>query len=317
MITARSAALALLCGPVVSLAAQDEGIGSLRPNVVRVEGVAAAGFGFIVGLEHRGLLIATAWHTVRQDADSTPTICFLPEMAGCVRGEVIYVDDPVDATSRGLDLAVIRVAYPEGLRWRPDVEGALPRPDAAVSFIGRGGDWYIPSVTGRAADLDITTGLLRYRGLPVAAGVSGAPVIADDGIVAMHVSSDGEFGRGVPIADIAHRLRERMRARWALVPPDRCMDRGRGTSEFLGITVKVYFPWNRLDRALPAIARLHCLGVAPRAVPVWELGELEAEGVRYPSGGLRMARMLQGALADIAPLDARRGSGAGVEVWIR
>lgn len=309
------AAVALLLGgSVAPLLAQDPGATALRANTVRVQGRATAGFGFIVGIGARKLLIATAWHTVTEEADSTPTICFIPEAATCSRGRVVYVDDPVDAVDPGLDLAIIEVAYPDGLRWRPDVEGSSPASGAPVAFIGRGGDWYVPPVPGKSAGLDATTRLLRYRDLPVAQGVSGALIVSHSAVVAMHVSSDGAFGQGVPIAAIKHRVRERMRASWSLTPPATC---GTTRDDALsGVEIVVHVPWRRIAQALPVVAALRCTGADLLLSPAWDGTPLQPEGVVYPRGELRTARIIQAAIADALALDARLGSADKVEVWV-
>lgn len=306
--------LVLALGPGL-LAGQQPDAESLRANVVRVTGVSGSGFGFIVGLEDHAFLIATPWHVVTADADSTPTVCFLPSAGGCRRGRVVYLDDPVDAVDRGLDLAVVRVGYPDGIVWRPDVFGPPPQAGKPVLFIGRSGDWYIPPRPGTITGTDPATGLLQYRDLPVAAGVSGAPIIVAGAIVAMHVSSNGTVGQGIPIDQIVRRIRERMRAISALVAPASCDSKARTEDDLEGESLRVHFAWNRPERALDAIARIRCLHVTAHPIPEWR-ATTTAPGITYPRGGLRAARLLQATLLDVTVLDARLGSGTEIEIWM-
>ena len=302
-------ALLQLTSPLA--AQQDEN--TLRPNTVRVQGASSAGFGFIVGLADRAVLIATAWHTVATDADTLVQVCFHPGRQRCQHGEVVYVDDPAGPMDRGNDLAIIRTRYPDGLMWRPDVVSNASA-GTPVRLIGRGGDWFIPTAAGSVVDLDGNSGLLRYRGLPVAAGVSGAPIVSGHKIVAMHVSSDGDLGQGVPIETIRFRVVERMQARWALTEPGNCARPGAAARDFSGITVRLLFAGNSPSQGIRAAALLRCAGIEPLLVPVWD-GAPRAQ-VRYPSGGLRLARVIQGLLAEVQPLDAELGNGDVIEVGI-
>lgn len=288
---------------------------SLKGNVVRVEAGGQVGFGFIVGIEPRKLLIATAEHTV--DGTGPPRVCFLDRTPPCPTGSVVYRDDPVLGQA-DLDLAFIEVEYPEGLVWRPDVMAAEPRPNDPAWFIGRELEWYIPTAAGSIVERQ-DTGTVTYRGLSVAQGVSGAPIITAAGIVAMHVKSEGGDGpaRGVALGAIRNRLEERLRRRWVLVPQAECAGQDVHRRVLAGRTVVVHFDGNRPAAALDAMARLHCLGAWPLPRPVWSASEWQ-EGILYRSGDLRTARTLQTVLAPVGRLDTRLGEPeSDAELWIR
>lgn len=322
---AASLAAALL-GPAVGRAppggAPDAAfVESLKGNVVRVVARQGTGFGFIVGIDERALLIATAEHTLA-GGETAPAICFHGRPEPCPTGAVAWVDDAV-AGEPDLDLALIVVAYPDGLAWRPDAMAAAPAAGEPAWLIGRDAEWFVPDVPGRVLARD-DSGTLRYTGLPVAAGTSGAPIVTTAGIVAMHASSEGGDGpaRGVALADIRDRVRqrarERLRARWVLVPRQECAAQAAHRPVLAGRSIAVHFDWARPDAALAAMSTLHCLGARTVPRPVWDAAARAGDGVTYRSGDLRLARALQTVLAPAGRLDAHLGEPAGdAEVWIR
>jgi hypothetical protein len=294
-------------------------VASLKGNVARVDAGAATGFGFIVGLAPRALFIATAWHTLKESSADSVTVCFPHRGETCGRATIVYIADPIGSLP-GLDLAVLRVAYPEGLVWRPDALGIRPAAGQPVWFIGRAGDWYIPNEPGRTTGFDPAKRLVSYAALHVAEGVSGAPIISPSGIVAMHVESVGGDGdaRGVDIHAIRERVVDGLRAQWALVPPARCAEQVAQRGVLAGREVVVHFDAERPDAGFDALARLNCLGARAIPRPEWGTPAWPGNGIRYASGELRAARAVQSVLADLGRLDTSIGNPeGGVELWVR
>jgi hypothetical protein len=290
---------------------------SLKANVVRVVAKNGMGFGFITAIGDHTILIATAEHTL-SGGDVAAKVCFLDQSEPCSTGNVVYVDDPVPGRP-DLDLALIEVPYPDGLIWRPDAMATPATRGEPVWFIGRDMDWFIPGAPGRiVARAD--SGTVAYADLPVAEGVSGAPVVTASGIVAMHTNSEGTGGQaqGVALTEIRTRVAERRRWQWILVPKRECAADDASRQALTGRSVVVHFDWARPAPALDAMAALHCLGARTIPKPVWTTGEWGAGGIVYRSGDLRMARALQSVLAADGRLDAHLGEPAqDAEVWIR
>lgn len=291
----------------------------LQTNVVRIDANGRTGFGFVVGLRPRELLIATAWHTVRELADAKIAVCFVQTDVPCRTGRVAYVADAIGSRP-ALDLAIIAVDYPEGMAWLPDVLAERPPTDSAVWFIGRSGEWYVPPRPGRVQGFDAETQLLSYRDLEVTEGVSGAPIVTQSGVVAMHVASVGSSGNasGVDVLAIRERVVHDMHARWILVAPTQCAKLTAQRGVLGGRVLTVYIDGDRPDLGLAAMAQLNCLGARTVPRPIWSGQPWPGDLVSYGSGDLRAARAVQSALSSIARLDARlTESQRDLAIWVR
>ncbi|HEU4882335.1 MAG TPA: hypothetical protein VFT45_08825 [Longimicrobium sp.] len=283
---------------------------SVRANAVRVRAGAATGFGFIVGLGERTLLIATAEHTL-DNANGPPQVCFMERPDPCAEGKVVYVDDPRAPGDPDLDLALIEVGYPDRLPWRPDVMGAAPMTGQPAWFIGRNEEWYVPPVPGRIVASDPRAGSVRYTGLSVAQGVSGAPILVPGGIVGMHRESAGDdASEGVLLSVIRNRVEERLGRQWILVPRRACGAQGAQAGILANRWVIVRFSWRRAAPAMEAMARLRCAGALPLPSPLWESAGGEREIV-YRNGDLRSARLLQTLLTPLGRIETRIGTPEG------
>lgn len=183
----------------------------LRGNVVRViarwpGGALQSGFGFLVG-ERSGLLyIVTADHVVR-DSNLTagvPGITFYYDQGKEYPGEVL---DTHLLESAG-DVAVIRIRPPPGLSWRRDALANVPavRGDD-VWFAGLQGAWYVPVRPGAISNIE-PGGEIRFEGLAIRPGTSGAPLIGKSGILGMIVKDNDVFGTATSVDVIARAFRD-------------------------------------------------------------------------------------------------------------
>jgi len=289
---------------------------STTPNVVRVEAGGRTGFGFIVGFRQGRLLLATAYHTLTSPDVGEIQVCFAGPTRACAQGRIVHVGHPIGSQPE-LDLAILAAGYPDGLPWRPDV-AAEARPGDPVWSIGRYNDWYVPETPGEVVGVDSTTRLVRYRGLDVAEGVSGAPILTPRGIVAMHVESDGDEARGIELSAIRQRVEGPVSGTWVLVRRASCDSASRGAGQLAGRTVLLSLDGHRPGPGLETASVLHCLGATVRVSPVWTGDPWPGNRVVYRSDDLRLARTLQNVLAPYARLDSELGSpAADAEVWIR
>jgi Trypsin-like peptidase domain/PAN domain len=184
----------------------------LRRNVVRVTSrwtngtPQRSGFGFLVG-ERNGLLyIVTADHVVRDDnlAVGVPGITFYYDQGKEYQGDVL---DTHLLKSAG-DVAVVRIQPPPGLSWRQDALANAPavRGDD-LWFVGLQGAWYVTVRPGAISSIE-PGGEIRFEGLAIRPGTSGAPLIGKSGILGMIVKDDDVFGTATSVDVIARTFRE-------------------------------------------------------------------------------------------------------------
>ncbi|MBL26197.1 MAG: hypothetical protein CMM50_01410 [Rhodospirillaceae bacterium] len=166
---------------------------ALRDHVVRIRaiwesGETQDGFGFVVGRNEGGVYIVTADHIVRGN------------LPGQVASEVSVTwfrrrGEQFAATLLGThdaqrDVAVLRTQLPEGLSLRPELlvrTPALPERSRPVWYVGRAGQWYVPSQAGTVNSVDLDQQIM-VDGLNVQVGTSGAPLVAENGIAGMIVA---------------------------------------------------------------------------------------------------------------------------------
>jgi hypothetical protein len=195
---------------------------SLRNNVVSIvvkrEGGEEEGFGFIIGRRADKLFIVTANHVVRgrdpKPEDRTPrvTVEYFQD-----RGQ--FYNATLHGTSYpSLDLAVLEAKSPQGVRENQQVVGSQKDVQRGIPvwFIGRTRQWFVPSIPGRinevTADLKIIV-----ENLDVQPGTSGAPLIAESGIIGMIVEDEAGLSRALPI-EIINRAIEGWNLPWDLKP---------------------------------------------------------------------------------------------------
>ena len=162
---------------------------SFRQNVVHIvaeseDGDGEEGFGFIVGERGTSLVVATANHVVR-DRDGVRehvTVRFFSD-----QGQP-YAGRPTGVFDEGLDLAFVVVADPPlDHEWRRDVAGPEVERKEPVWFVGRAGDWFVPVMPGTVTDTTLDDRIV-IEDLEVMVGTSGAPLIAETGLVGMILS---------------------------------------------------------------------------------------------------------------------------------
>ncbi|MCC6431901.1 MAG: hypothetical protein IT354_13400 [Gemmatimonadaceae bacterium] len=279
---------------------------ALLPNTLLVRAGAKQGFGFVVGVSNKQMIVATALHTVDHEGGDSPEVCFAPNGERCVKGRLAYAADATGALT-ALDLAFITIPYPDALPWRTDVWARRTSAGASVRTIGRGSDWYVPARAGRVSAVDLASSLLTYIGLDVTTGVSGAPVVSDAGIVAMHVQELGSpaGARGITIDAIRQRLELYAPGSWALVHPADCAAHAALRSDMEGRDVVVRFRVAALQTAVTAAAQLSCLGARARLAPAWESSGFSGDEILYRSGELPTVRAIQAVLGSVGRLPGR------------
>lgn len=190
----------------------------LRRNVVYVisrwaDGSQHTGFGFVVG-ERAGLLyIVTADHVVRDSnqTSATPGVFFYQDRGKEYQGDVLATHLMRPAG----DLAVIRVPPPPGFSWQPKARSGVPAARGSdVWFIGRLGDWYVPVKPGAISSVEPNR-TIRFEGLTILEGTSGAPLVSNAGILGMIVVDTGVLGEATPL-DVIERAFQEWNYPWQL-----------------------------------------------------------------------------------------------------
>jgi hypothetical protein len=176
----------------------------IRTNVVRIDAQPEVdkrvpGFGFIVGEDAGQLYIVTANHVVREEdsgkSDSRPAVSFFSDSNKKYSSVLLSTY----LTSSQGDVAVLRVAKPQGLNWKRDVEATSDtKRDSEVWFVGRLTEWYVPTRAGQVNQVD-NSGQIAVDDLHVLPGTSGAPLISRDGIVGMVVVDGPDGARATPM----------------------------------------------------------------------------------------------------------------------
>lgn len=227
-----AAALLLLVGvfwlsPMTAAASSGDRVAlSLRRNVVKLNvrmesGTVHKGFGFIVGHQGKDLFLATANHVVRSglpgDATEAIRIRFFGDPGRSHEGNLMETYYPPPQ-----DLAVVRVRKPDGLDW--ETRAVVP-PNLLQSgirgtevwFVGRAGDWYVPTLPGRVnSDRPDLNSILFVDINTVLPGTSGAPLISASGIMGMIVQDEaGGVARAVSVDAIRQAFAE-WRYPWSL-----------------------------------------------------------------------------------------------------
>ncbi len=164
----------------------------LRDNVVQVAAV-NRGFGFIVGEQSGKAYIVTAYHLLCRlwpcedgtEKDKGIEVCFYRSQDTCLKAELVVKD-------KRNDLIVLRAPLPAGQRWRKNVMGSVEALEdhREVWYVGREGEWYIPSLPGAFNRLEPSENLLVLD-MRIKGGTSGAPVISETGIVGMLMAAKG------------------------------------------------------------------------------------------------------------------------------
>lgn len=149
------------------------------------------GFGFVAGERDGFLYIATANHVVRSDTDDTPAastkVQFFSDQGLAYPATVLETH-----RAAPLDLAVIKIARPASSPGSALCDDSrMIRRDMPVAYVGRDGDWYVPTgdgtVNSDAPDEGLHIAVDFSRTVAVKEGTSGAPLVSERGLLGMIV----------------------------------------------------------------------------------------------------------------------------------
>jgi hypothetical protein len=211
----------------------------LVENVVQIrthwEGTTQFGFGFIIGEKEGTLYMATANHVVRGSTgpnqhDLAPALSFHSQPGSTYQGKLLAT--PLNSA----DLAIITIETSKipNLNWVRGAIAATSRVtgDSDVWFVGAQQRFFVPEKPGTVRKLldrvrsDYSGLTIIVTGLKIAEGTSGAPLLSEDGIVGMIVSTDGEETEAIPIETIEAIVKE-LEISWsvAVISPKQDCDR--------------------------------------------------------------------------------------------
>ena len=174
----------VICYFPILLFSQTQRATELRSNVVAISAFGQTGFGFITGERNGQLFVATAAHVIEDalEADQEVTVRFFEDY-NKYQGKILrnYQD---------VDVALIEVKKPAGLSWNRNCLG-IATTNSDVAFIGREQNWYVPTERSLGTIYSLQNNRIEADISSVLVGTSGAPLIAESGIVGLIVQSDG------------------------------------------------------------------------------------------------------------------------------
>jgi uncharacterized protein (TIGR02145 family) len=174
----------LFCSTLTLVFSQTQRAEQLRSNVVAISAQGEKGFGFITGERGNKLFVVTAYHVVEYavEANQNVTIKFYQDY-NTYSGRIIR-------SYKNVDVALLEVDQPSSFSWEPNCLGVATN-GADVAFIGREGEWYIPSGRALGNIYSLQNNQIQVDITSITPGTSGGPLIAESGIVGMIIESTG------------------------------------------------------------------------------------------------------------------------------
>lgn len=218
-----SALVATLLAPfLVVCASPAETAGSkmaeqLRQNTVRIQST-RQGFGFIVGERGGFLYIVTARHILipEDQPDAAPAkakVSFFSDQGTTYDAEVLGTHQA------NLDLAVLKVRKPANLEWNKQCLAGPEKKNRGtqVWFVGKRDEWYVPFEPGTiVSEVPSTDSTVEIERLTVSPGTSGAPLVADTGVVGMILNAAPEDTTRAITMDLIERAFQNWNHPWDL-----------------------------------------------------------------------------------------------------
>ena len=191
--------LACCCGNF--LYAQTQRALELRQNVVSISADGQNGFGFITGERSGKLFIVTAAHVVEGalETDQNVTIKFFEDYNGY---EARILRNYLD-----VDVALLEVDKPAEFSWIRNCLGVATA-NADVAFVGQDQTWYTPTERALGTINNFQDNQILVDINSIKQGTSGAPLIAESGIVGMIVEAGGRDAFAVDLNQLRAVLSE-------------------------------------------------------------------------------------------------------------
>lgn len=167
-----------------------------RKNVVKINAVFANGrdengFGTVIAERNNKLYIVTAKHVIQDDYRSKTTavrVTFFSEQDKTYPG--ILLNLPANSS----DISLIEVEKPGKYSWRNKFYSNAIKKETEVLFVGRSGQWYIPTIPGLINNISPDEIVIDINAIQP--GTSGAPLISSDGMVGLIFQDDEGVSRG-------------------------------------------------------------------------------------------------------------------------
>ena len=180
---------------------------SLRHNVVSVNAKMTntnqQGFAWVIGERDEYLYLVTASHVIEGanpgDELKALTVRFFRD------GNTVHTAQVVAGDSKGLDLAVLKIAMPSRAPWlyaAADITAISPQ--SKVTYIGKAADWHVGEQFGQIERVNIPTNPYDVSavGLELDVGTSGAPLIGELGIIGLIVTDSSHQTGVISLAEI-------------------------------------------------------------------------------------------------------------------
>ena len=191
------------------------------------------GFGFVVGMHNDSVFIITPKHVIDGERPR-------PGQSGAVNvyfyQEFSSLSAQVIARDPGLDMALLRVIKTKSFSFESQSVCTRYKRSDPVWWVGQDRTWRVPldHFAGQLAVNEADTGdRIEFNAIGIKPGVSGAPLIGEEGIIGMVIEDAPPTAYALDIDKI--RRFARSKARWAL--PD-CSASGISTSTSRAVKVK-------------------------------------------------------------------------------
>ena len=196
---------------------------SLRHNVVSVNAKMTntnqQGFAWIIGERDEYLYLVTANHVIEGanpgDKLKALTVRFFRD------GNTVHTAQVVAGDSKGLDLAVLKIAMPLRAPWlyaAADITAISPQ--SKVTYIGKAADWHVAEQFGQIEHVNTSANNLydvSAVGLELDVGTSGAPLIGERGIIGLIATHSAHQTGIISLAKIKEVVTSRSLP-WGLLP---------------------------------------------------------------------------------------------------
>ncbi|NEU08448.1 trypsin-like peptidase domain-containing protein [Flavihumibacter sp. R14] len=199
----------------------------LKNNVVKIhatfdDGSDENGFGFVIAEQYERLFIVTAKHVIHQlDDDGLVDLEKKTRSVSITFNSEIGKEYPatllLNLPNTSLDVTILEVEKPANYLWQKDFYSTNLAIGTEVWFIGRAGNWYIPTGSAIGSINDISSdGVMLVDITSIEPGTSGAPLLNKMGIVGLIFEDASSGAKAYPIETVQRLVTKSWNKPWQM-----------------------------------------------------------------------------------------------------